>query len=415
MKRYWIVARHELQSQLKRKSFIFFAFIFPLVMIGVNVGIGYLTAVDAEETGTLGTIGYVDEVGVLDQAVERPDEYQPYSDRESAQAALENGTIGAYFVLPADYMSNGAVDAYTYQSIPAGIESQLGDFVRANLLAERSPVEAERLLHPAEITMVTLDGRREFTEETALALLFTPIVFALVFGMSITMTSSYMMQNVAQEKESRMVELMMTSISPLDMLWGKILGLGVLGVLQMVVWAVAGGAIFIISQDAGAMLASINLPAWLLGVGAVYLLLGYLLYGSVLGGIGASSSSAQEASSIAGIFSLLALSPMFAFTSLLKDSNGALPVTLSLFPFTSPTAMMMRISLGDVPAWQIILSLALLAAGAALVVWLAAWTFRVGLLMTGKRLKIKTLFQVIRRGSDQSAVLPNQNIAENGR
>jgi ABC-2 type transport system permease protein len=208
---------------------------------------------------------------------------------------------------------------------------------------------------------------------------------------------------------------MMTSISPLDMLWGKILGLGALGVLQMVVWAVAGGAIFLISQDAGEMLASINLPGWLLGVGAVYLLLGYLLYGSMLGGIGASSSSAQEASSIAGIFSLLALSPMFAFASLLKDSNSALQVALSLIPFTSPTAMMMRLSLGTVPVWQIILSLLLLAAGAALVVWLAAWTFRVGLLMTGKRLKIKTLFQVIRRGSDQPAVLTNPNIAENGR
>ena len=303
MKRYWIVARHELQSQLKRKSFIFFAFIFPLLMIGVNVGIGYLTAIDAEETGTLGAIGYVDKVGILEQAVERPDEYQPYPDQESAQTALENGTIGAYFVLPADYMNSGAVDAYTYQSIPAGIESQLGDFIQANLLADRSPAEAERLLHPAEVTMVTLDGRREFTDETALAMIFTPIIFAMVFGMSITMTSSYMMQNVAQEKETRMVELMMTSISPLDMLWGKILGLGALGVLQMAVWAVAGGAIFILSQDAGDMLASINLPGWLLGVGAVYLLLGYLLYGSMLGGIGASSKSAQEATSISGLFS----------------------------------------------------------------------------------------------------------------
>ena len=106
---------------------------------------------------------------------------------------------------------------------------------------------------------------------------------------------------------------------------------------------------------------------------------------------------------------------MFTFVNLLKDSNSALQVALSLIPFTSPTAMMMRISLGEVPAWQILLSLLLLAAGAALVVWLAAWTFRVGLLMTGKRLKIKTLFQIIRRGSNQTAVLPNHSMAENGR
>ena len=409
MKRYWLVARHELISQLKRKSFIFFAFAFPLLMIGLNIFISYLSAREAEETGALGTIGYVDQAGILEQAVERPHEYQAYSDESSAQTALANGVIGAYFVLPPDYLSSGTVEAYTYEAVPSGIEAQLGRFIRANLLAGRDPQEAERLLKPAEITMKTLDGRRELTEESALALVFTPIVFAMVFSMSITMTSSYLMQNVSQEKETRMVELMMTSITPLEMLWGKILGLGALGMLQMIVWIMAGGAIFILSQDAADILASIDLPPWLLGVGALYLLLGYLLYGSLLGGIGASSKSSEEAQSISAIFSIVAVSPMFAFVSLLKDANGILPLVLSLIPFTSPTAMMMRISLGQVPAWQIALSFGLLIATSALVVWLAAWTFRIGLLMTGQRLKLKTLLYVIRRGADQVAILPDHS------
>lgn len=202
-----------------------------------------------------------------------------------------------------------------------------------------------------------------------------------------------------------MVELMMTSITPLEMLWGKILGLGALGLLQMAIWAIAGGIVFIANQDAGEMLASIDLPAWLPGVALLYLLLGYLLYGSLLAGVGASSGSAQEAQSVSGVFALLALSPMFAFASLLKDPNGPVPLAMSLFPFTSPTAMIMRISLGQVPPWQILLSLVLLAAGAALVVWLAAWVFRVGLLLVGKRLKLSALIQVIRQGADQ-VVLP---------
>ncbi len=400
MKRYWVVARHEFRTQLKRKSFIFFAFIFPLLMIGVNIGLGYLTISQAEETGTLGQVGYVDLAGVLVHELDRPAEFQRFADEASANEALADGEIGAYFVLPADYMATGVVNAYTYEFVPAGIEGQLRGFIRANLLADRAPQEAERLQNPAEVTMATLDGSRELTQDSAFALVFTPIVFALVFGMSITMTSSFLMQNVAQEKETRMVELMMTSITPLEMLWGKILGLGALGLLQIVVWAVAGGAIFLVSQDAGSMFSSLDLPAWLILVGIIYLLLGYLLYGSMLAGIGASSSSEQEAQTISAIFTLLAISPMFAFTALLKDPNGALPLALSLFPFTSPTAMIMRISLGLVPAWQIAVSVVLLAAAGGAVVWLAAWVFRVGLLMVGKRLAFRTLIQVIRQGTD---------------
>jgi ABC-2 type transport system permease protein len=144
-----------------------------------------------------------------------------------------------------------------------------------------------------------------------------------------------------------------------------------------------------------------------LGLAALFLLLGYLLYGSLLAGLGASSSSLQEAQTISSIFALLAMSPIFAFITFLQNSNGPLPVALSLIPFTSPMAMMMRVSLGAVPIWQIALSIALLAAGGALVVWLAAWIFRVGLLMTGKRLGPKTLFRLIRRGADQA--IPTMN------
>lgn len=401
MRRYWIVARHELLSQLRRKSFLFFAFVFPLLMIGMEVGIGWLSARSVEETGTLGTIGYVDLSGMLAPELEKPDEFLAFEDETSAEAALQAGEIGAYFIIPADYLLTGAVNAYTYDSIGDGIKGQLRGFLRANLLAERDPLEAERLRRPAVFTLATLDGRRELDEGAIMALVFTPIIFALVFSMSITMTSSFLMQNVAEEKETRMVELMMTSITPLDMLWGKILGLGALGLLQIIVWSVAGGAIFTLSRDAGEMLSTIDLPLWLFGIAILYLLLGYLLYGSMMAGIGASSSSAQEAQSISAVFTLLAISPLFAFATFIEGANGVVPTIMSLVPLTAPTAMMMRLALGQVASWQLILSLILLASAGGGVVWLAAWTFRVGLLMTGKRLGPKTLLKMIRQGADQ--------------
>lgn len=405
MNRYWLVARHELTTQLRRRSFLFFAFVFPVLIIGSSFGLTYLMADREQKTGTLGPIGYVDQVGLLAPSLERPPEFRSYPDPAAAAAALAAGEIGAYFVLPPDYLTTGRVDAYTYQSIPGGIKGQFRDFVRANLLADRDPLIAERLRAPVNLTMSTLDTSRTLSEESAFGLIMTPVIFALVFSMSIAMTSSFLMENVAEEKESRMVELMLTSITPLQMLWGKILGLGVLGLIQVTVWALAGGVVFLVSQTD--MLPPIELPLSLLVLAVPYLALGYLLYGSMLAGIGASSSSIQEAQTISSVFTILAMSPIFAFISFLQNANAALPVALSLIPFTSPMAMLMRITLGSVPAWQIALSLALLAAGAALVIWLAAWVFRVGLLMTGQRLGPKTLFQLIRRGADQAVPAVN--------
>ncbi|MBN1315912.1 MAG: ABC transporter permease [Anaerolineales bacterium] len=404
MKRYWIVAQHEIISQLRRKSFIFFALIFPLLMLGVNIGIGYFTAQQAEKTGKLGDIGYIDRSGVLRTAADKPEEFIEFANVESAREALTTEKIGAYFVVPDNYLASGVVEGYTFGSIPYGIEQQFSSYLQANLLAHRTPGEIERLQHPAEITMKTLDGSRELDQESAIALIFAPIGFAVVFGMSITMTSSYLMQNVAEEKENRMVEMMMTSIKPIDMLWGKILGLGALGVLQILIWSLAGIAILIFNQDVASILRSIDLPAWMLYLGVIYLLLGYLLYGSLLAGIGALTASAQEAQSISAIFSIIAISPTFALMSFFKGANDAIPVALSLFPFTSSSAMIMRIALGQVPSWQIVLSLVLLAVFTAGVVWAAAWAFRIGLLMTGKRLGIKTLIAAIRRQTEKEPV-----------
>lgn len=401
MKRYWFVAQHEIITHLRRKSFIFFMLIFPLLIFGVNIGISYMTTQQAEKTGTLGAIGYIDESGILEKAKDKPEEFIEYADVESAKEALISAKIGAYFVIPRKYIQNGQVEGYTLKSIPMGIESQFSDFLEANLLSDHTEEEIIRLQHPADIIMKTLDGSRELTEQSIIILIFVPIGFSFIFGMSIILTSTYLMQNVAEEKENRMVEMMLTSIKPIDLLWGKILGLGALGLLQITAWTITGAAILILSRDAGDVISTIGLPSWMYFLGILYLLLGYLLYGSVLAGIGASSASAQEAQSISAIFSMLAISPIFALVSFLKGSNGVIPLILSFFPFTSSTAMMMRLSLGQVPPWQIISSIVLLGLVTAGVVWIAAWSFRTGLLMTGKRLSMKALVTAMRSQSNK--------------
>jgi ABC-2 type transport system permease protein len=405
MNRTWIVAQHEFITQLKRKSVLFMVFVFPLFIAGLSLFTGYLSAQQQEETGMLGQIGIVDQPGVLVHEQDKPAEYISFADEESAGIALQDGRIGAYFVLPPDYLSTGMVNAYSHEAIPAGIENQLRAYIETNILMQWSPEMAARLQQPAKIVMETLDGRLHLDGRTGMIMIFTPIIFAILFTMSISMTSSYMMQTIVEEKETRMVEMMTTAISPLQLLWGKLIGLSALGLLQILSWAVTGGIALFIRKDIAATLASIDYPLWLLGLAVLYLLLGYVLYGSLLSGIGASSSSMQEAQPIAGLFSLVAVMPLFVLTQFLENPNGSWPVFLSLLPFTSSAAMMIRLVLGQVPLWQLLLSLGLLAATVGLIVWLAAWVFRIGLLLTGQRLTPRTLFRAIHQGRDYSHLL----------
>ena len=402
-KRYFIVARHEFTTQLRRKSFLFMAFAFPLLMVGINVLTTSWLVNKEEETGTLGQIGVVDLAGVLANEAERPDEYASFVDEKTAVSALMSDEIGAYFVLPADYVQTGVVAGYSKTAVPSGIERQLSDYIEANLLTDTEPHHAARLRDPANLTMSTLDGRREFNEETGLAMIMAPIIFAMIFGMSINMTSSFMMQNVVEEKETRMVEMMITSITPTEMLTGKLLGMAAIGGLQMLSWAVTAGVVAIMRADLLDTVAALQFPKLFLLTAVFYLLLGYILYGGLLSGVGASADSMQEAQSLAAVFSIAALSPLFFIITFLRDPNGLWPTVLSIVPFTASTSMVMRLSLTEVPAWQLGASMLLLAGTTVFVIWLSAWVFRVGMLMTGKSLlKSVGLKRIIRRqGGDE--------------
>lgn len=396
-KRYFIVARHEFVTQLRRKSFLFLAFVFPLLIMGINLLMTSWLSNRDEETGTLGQIGVVDLSGILAGEMEMPDEYQLFIDEETAVSALLSDEIGAYFVIPADYVAVGTVEGYSKTAVSGGIERQLSDTIEANLLAGMEPHRATRLRDPAAVTMRTIDGRREFNEETGFAMIMAPIIFAIVFGMSLNMTSSFMVQSVAEEKETRMVEMMITSITPTEMLMGKLMGMTALGGLQMLSWVAAAGVAAIVRADLLDTLAALELPRFFLLTAVFYLIFGYILYGGLLSAIGAAADSIQEAQSLSAIFSLAALSPVFFIFLFLKDPNGLWPMVLSFVPFTASTSMIMRLSLTDVPAWQMGLSMLLLVVTTAVVVRLSAWAFQIGMLMTGKSL----LKSLIRRGKHE--------------
>jgi ABC-2 type transport system permease protein len=400
MRRIWLIARREYLYNFKRRAYLFTAFGVPLFTIVMMYIIFTMTGSNLTETGQLGNIGYIDQAGVLVDAVDKPEEYIAFSDEASAHQALLDGEIGAYFVVVEDFFNAGEVDAYAPGNIPEGIEDQFSDFVQANL-ADGVPAEVpiERILSPLrEMRIIELDTGDEITDDDALVgRILAPFIFAMIFLMAVNTTSQFLMSGVVEEKENRMMEVLVTSSTPLEMLWGKVLGLGALGLTQVLIWAIAG--YFLINlQGENAFIQGLAIEPGFALMALVYLILGYFLFGSIMAGIGAAVTAEQEGRQFAGIFTLIAVIPLMLSVSFITDPNGTLPVVFSFIPITSPIAMLMRMPLTNVPAWQIIASIILLILSVAGTIWVAARIFRIGLLMYGKRLRFRDLWNAVRQG-----------------
>ncbi|GAB4570867.1 MAG: ABC transporter permease [Anaerolineae bacterium] len=399
LRKIWLIARHEYWVNFRRRAFLFTAFGVPIFSVIMLFLVVRITEATVSGTGQLGQIGYVDFAGVLVEAVEKPEEYVAYADEQAAREALLAGEIGAYFVVPEDFMRSGTVDAYAGQGIPEGIEDQFNEFLTANLIAfapEEMPVERIRV--PMRLAVEDLTAGERLEQEGAIAARFlVPFVFALVFVMAVNTTSQFVMSGVVEEKENRVMEILITTCRPIELLWGKLLGLGLLGLTQIVLWGIGGGLIYMLQTDS-AFIQGIYLTVDYVVLALVYFVLGYFLLAAVMAGIGAASTAEQEARQISTIFTLVAMLPYILLVSFVEDANGTLPVILSLVPLTAPLSMIMRMSWAVVPAWQIALSIGLLLGSVVGAVWLAARIFHIGLLMYGKRLSLRAIVASIRQG-----------------
>lgn len=396
MRKVLLVARREYTFNLRRPAFLFAAFGAPLIsVLAMVIVVAVITSSEAT-IDDLGQIGYVDQAGVLAEAIDEPETFRAYTDAETAAAALAAGELGAYFVVPETYLASGDVQLYTNLRIPEDLYDVFDDFLIANLSQRvTDPVLLDRILDPVEMTATVQDSGRQVSEDSILGLIFVPMIFALVFYLAMQTTSSYLMSSVVEEKTTRMMEILVTSIKPLEMLMGKITGLGLLGLTQLAVWLAAGVLLLQVGQGAD-FLTGVTLPLDLILISLVYFFLSYFLYASLMAGIGVVFGSEQESRQFAAIFTILAVAPFFFVASLFTDPDGTVMTALTLIPFTAPVTVIMRLSLTTIPTWQMAASLGLLLLTTAFLMWASARVFRWALLMYGKRPTPRELWRVVR-------------------
>ncbi len=397
MNKAWLVARQEFAVNVRRGGFLFAAFGVPLLIIVLLAVIMAFAVASESDAGRVGGVGYVDHAGVLAQALDKPETFTAYDSDEAARAALDARTIGAYFVLPEDYMQTGNVRLYSAVDAPEALSDQISDFLVVNVGAALDDPELVGLLRaPTNMEIRTLDSGRTIGQSAVIALIFIPFIFVFVVIMATQITGGYLMSGVVEEKTNRIMEILVTSITPFQLLLGKIIGLGALGLIQVLIWVVIGAVALTVGQGLEAF-QGVSVPVDMIAVGLILFLLTYMLYASFAAGIGVLVGSEQESRQIAGFFVFIMMVPFYLLVSFITDPGGPVALALTLFPLTAPVSILLRMGFGYVPAWQLVVSLVLLALTTLVVVWASARLFRWGLLRYGKRPSLREMLRAIRR------------------
>jgi len=406
----WVIARHEFLTNVKRPGFIIMTAIVPaLGALGLLVATVF--GGEAQQIGEFlerqftggKPYGVVDQSGTFTPMLaEYKEDFVLLQTEEDAANALEADEISEALIIPQDYLQTGRVIVLTrgsgFGAAEVSDSAQVRGFFVAHVLAGRVDADIRmRAADPVRAEPRVISGGRT-QGEGPLGFVFTfviPYVLSFFLIMTIFVSSGYLLRSVAEEKETRVVEIVISSVRPMELMAGKVAGLGALGLTQVLIWllsvvAFSGGLVAVVAA-AGAFL----IPTRLLVLGVVYYLLGYTMYAILMAGIGALGATSQESQQLAGIFSFFAAIPYMLSGLMFVNPNALVARVLSFFPLTAPTMMMLRLPLADVPWVDVAGSIASLIVFIPVALWAGAKLFRVGLLIYGKRPTVKEMWGIL--------------------
>ena len=389
----WLIAKREYLERIRTRSFLVMTLLIPLFMVG-GIGISVLSATRTKSASHLAIVSRDTELALdLQQQLEdrRHSDMTvdvispPVADtRATLDGELEDKALDGYlWITPAPPGATRPSFSYKPRSradiaTEATLSSALRTVLLREQLAHRGIVAADvdALLEPVEIDRSSASAVSSFVG--AYLMFFLMYLVVMLYGMNVA-------RSIIEEKTSRIFEVLLATIRPEELLAGKILGVGSVGLTQVFLWLAAAVILVGTSLLASAADLHISFSAAQIVFFLVYFILGFLLYASVAAALGAIANSEQELQPLNMLLVLPLAASMFALGVVIENPSGLLSIILSLIPFCTPLLMYLRISIAMPPAWQIALSLVLMLVAISLVLWVASRIYRVGILMYGKR------------------------------
>ncbi len=390
MNKTYLIFKHEFLLAIRRPGFIILTLIVPVMaLLGIGI-IKLVSSLSDAPVNEITVIGYVDEVGIFDsQTNEGFDRLVPFSSVEGAGKAMGRQEISEFIIIPSDYISSGTIKRYTLEKepkTPPSTEVYIKSFLTASLLKEKVPPDIIALIVSPinlEVTRITEQGEIAI-EKSNVGNVIIPAIFSLLLSLALMFGATSLISGLGEEKESRLIEVLFSSVSIRQLLLGKILALGIAGLLQVLVWLISAPLILnLASSSFGGFMSGIQLPANFLILGTIYFILGYMLFAVLSIGIGAISPNAREGSQLSMFYVMLGFVPLWFASLLMAFPNSSIWIFLSIFPITAPVQTMLRLGVSDIPAWQILTSIGVLVISIVGGLFLSIKIFRMHMLMHG--------------------------------
>ena len=425
-----LIIKREFIAKVRNKSFIVMTFLSPMLFVGIAVFVGYLSSMKAD----VKVIAIHDETGIFINEFKSSDEYKYLNLSNTAVSIIKDSLINESYegliYIPkvnqasaledkVQYISNDSPSISFIENVEATIAKKITNenFQQAKL---------DTLAIQKAEANVSIDLKKATGEESVKGLNEIKIAIGGAFGylimMFIVIYGNMVMRSVIEEKTNRIVEIIISSVKPFQLMMGKIIGTSLAGILQFLIWTLIGLSLMFAAslffgvnigptsrippeimdsaqqEFAGTAQMYIkelwNLPiATILISFVVYFIGGYFLYSSFYASIGAAVDNETDSQQfLLPIIMPLILGVYIGFFTVMNDPNGTIATVFSMIPLTSPIVMLMRIPFG-VPWWQIAISVTILFGTFFFVVWFAAKIYRVGILMYGKKPTWKELYK----------------------
>lgn len=402
-----IIISREYLERVKRKSFIITTLLVPLLMIICMVAPALFMLLGDDEQRN---IAVIDDTAQIAQLLRDTNDIRFTTlDNGNLDAARADDDYDAILAIGARAIDNpeGAITLYTRgaasMNTDTEVTSQLNRAIEDIRLRAYNIDNIRQILKEveADVTLSTVRiDTSEDTETSSILSYFLGLIMDMLLYMFILIYGQIVMNSIIEEKNNRVLEIVVSSVKPMILMMGKIIGVGLVAITQILIWAVIAGAASgwllpflssstdVISEPAVAaaiqQLSDTGYVASLFVYMILFFVGGYFFYSSIYAAIGSAVDNIQDAGQLSSVATIPVVIGIIASMSIIQNPNTALAFWLSVIPFTSPMAMMSRLPFG-VPVWETILSLTLLYASFIFMIWLCGKIYRVGIFMYGKK------------------------------